>query len=276
MVKPVAVLDACVIFPHVLCDSLLRMAENDMYRVCFSEKILDEAIRNRVKQGKMSENATGRFRREIIKSFPDALVEFPLELEALMGNDPKDRHVLAAAVYSKADLIVTSNLRDFPQASLEKWGNIKAVHPDMFLLSQCDEFGDISLYQLIQGQAAFLKRSFDRNNPDKIPPVTDLELLSVFEREQPKFASRMCMTGYGTKVASFCVRVREVMENLNCDSIDGDNYKIKCHNRDVEIIHKNSNRIFKCCDRGINGILKVEDIMRIETILKEIPILGQL
>jgi hypothetical protein len=46
MVKPVAVLDACVIFPHVLCDSLLRMAENDMYRVCFSEKILDEAIRN--------------------------------------------------------------------------------------------------------------------------------------------------------------------------------------------------------------------------------------
>ena len=54
--------------------------------------------------------------------------------------DPNDTHVLAAAIISKADVIVTFNLKDFPHDQLIKY-NIKAQHPDLFLmhLSNLDE-----------------------------------------------------------------------------------------------------------------------------------------
>jgi len=47
--------------------------------------------------------------------------------------DPKDRHVLAAAIQGRAATTVTVNLRDFPRASLAPFG-ITAEHPDTFLL----------------------------------------------------------------------------------------------------------------------------------------------
>ena len=49
--------------------------------------------------------------------------------------DPGDRHVLAAAIKGQADIIVTSNLKDFPANALERWG-IEAQHPDEFLTRQ--------------------------------------------------------------------------------------------------------------------------------------------
>ncbi len=49
-----------------------------------------------------------------------------------MTNEPKDRHVLAAAVRSHSDLIVTYNRRDFPAQSLEAWG-VEVQGPSAFL-----------------------------------------------------------------------------------------------------------------------------------------------
>ena len=58
-----------------------------------------------------------------------------------MTNDPKDRHVLAAAIRSRARVIVTLNLRDFPESSLSQYG-IAAQHPDDFILDQIDLHSD--------------------------------------------------------------------------------------------------------------------------------------
>ena len=49
-----------------------------------------------------------------------------------MTNDPEDRHVLAAAVRSHSELIVTYNRRHFPPASLEPW-KIDVQGPSAFL-----------------------------------------------------------------------------------------------------------------------------------------------
>ena len=66
----------------------------------------------------------------------DALVtDFEQLIEILELPDPDDRHVLAAAIKGRADLIVTANLRDFPAGPLSKWG-IEAQHPDEFLTHQ--------------------------------------------------------------------------------------------------------------------------------------------
>jgi hypothetical protein len=53
-------------------------------------------------------------------------------IPSLTLPDPNDRHVLAAAIVGRCDVIVTTNLADFPQAALSQYG-IKAQHPDEFL-----------------------------------------------------------------------------------------------------------------------------------------------
>ena len=58
-------------------------------------------------------------------------------IPALSLPDPEDRHVLAAAIKCEADVIVTFNLKHFPDAILKPYG-IESVHPDDFLRSQFD------------------------------------------------------------------------------------------------------------------------------------------
>jgi hypothetical protein len=66
-------------------------------------------------------------------AFDDALVIGYESLIDQMDNDPKDRHVLAAAVTAGADSIITCNLRDFPRAACQSHGMV-TEHPDTFLL----------------------------------------------------------------------------------------------------------------------------------------------
>ena len=64
----------------------------------------------------------------------DALVtRYEDLIDGLHLPDPDDRHVLAAAIRGRADVIVTANLRDFPANILGEFG-IEAQHPDAFIL----------------------------------------------------------------------------------------------------------------------------------------------
>lgn len=104
------ILDSCVIFPMPLCDTLLRAAEANLYRVYFSEEILDGATRNLVKKGRMTKEKEKRFQAMLKNTFPEAMVEVPARLVESMTNYLGDRHVLAAAIVAKAEVIVTYNL----------------------------------------------------------------------------------------------------------------------------------------------------------------------
>jgi hypothetical protein len=95
-----------------------------------------------------------------------------------MTNHPKDRHVLAAAVVSKAQYIVTSNLRDFPAAALRPY-RIEAHGPDEFLRDLLDVDPERMLDVL--GTIAASR---------KMPPKTVDELLAALERNDCRgFAS---------------------------------------------------------------------------------------
>ena len=69
--------------------------------------------------------------------FPEALVNVPEEIiQAFSGlPDPKDCHVLAAAILSKANVIVTQNTKHFPKEYLEKYG-VLCHSADDFLIHQ--------------------------------------------------------------------------------------------------------------------------------------------
>src|SRR5437870_9748841 len=68
----------------------------------------------------------------------DAMVtDYQHLIPGLQLPDPNDRHVLAAAIRARADVIVTINLRDFPPEVMAPFG-IEAQHPDEFILHLLD------------------------------------------------------------------------------------------------------------------------------------------
>ena len=69
-------------------------------------------------------------------AIPEALVTgYEQLIEGLDLPDPRDRHVLAAAIIGRADVIVTFNLVDFPPEYLLAF-DLEALHPDEFLNHQ--------------------------------------------------------------------------------------------------------------------------------------------
>ncbi len=183
MTKLSVVLDACVLFPMYLRDTLLSTADEGLYLPYWSQKILDEAIGNLIRGGKLSQKKAKNLENQIKLAFPEAMVEVPVGLEAAMTNDPKDRHVLAAAVIANADVIVTNNIKDFRENDLASW-NIKAQSPDDFLSALFDEYPD-SILELLQQQSQKYKN----------PPKTFSELI-IFLSEKagtPKFASNVLL-----------------------------------------------------------------------------------
>jgi predicted nucleic acid-binding protein len=128
----IAVLDTSVLFPLLLRDTLLDLAQARLYVVHWSPDILDELARNLVKRGQSTEEQAARLVAAMNRVFPGALVTGYEHRIAAMTNHPKDRHVLAAAVEIGATVIVTTNLRDFRPAALEPH-NLMARSPDAFL-----------------------------------------------------------------------------------------------------------------------------------------------
>lgn len=133
MRRPIAVLDACVIAPMPIADTLLRMADRpSLFIPKWSDEILAEMGRTLVKRlGKTVEQAA---RREAAMRhyFPGATVRGHEGLIPQLRNHPKDRHVLAAALHSRADFLVTYNLRDFKPATLGA-PHLIAIGPSGFL-----------------------------------------------------------------------------------------------------------------------------------------------
>jgi predicted nucleic acid-binding protein len=126
-----AVLDANVLLPLILRDTLLDAAIRGLYEPLWTEDILDELRRNLVENIGLSWSAAIRLTNEMTVTFPPAEVSGHLELVPAMTTHPKDRHVLAAAVCAAAHGIVTSNLRDFPPSSVAPYG-IVPLSPDEF------------------------------------------------------------------------------------------------------------------------------------------------
>jgi predicted nucleic acid-binding protein len=116
-----------------LADTLLRMAEAPrLYLPKWSQMIMDEVTRNLITKWNMEPEKARRREAEIRRHFPEAWVDGFEPLIDVMTNDPKDRHVLAAAVRSHSELIVTYNRRDFPDASVRPW-EIDVQGPSTFL-----------------------------------------------------------------------------------------------------------------------------------------------
>lgn len=131
--------DACVLYPAPLRDLLMHVAMTDLYRAKWTDAIHDEWTRNVLKdRPDLTPEQLQRTRDLMNAHVRDCLVTgYETLIDAITLPDPKDRHVLAAAIRAGADVIVTFNLKDFPENDLKPYG-IEAQHPDDFLTFQLD------------------------------------------------------------------------------------------------------------------------------------------
>lgn len=127
------VLDACVLYPTVLREILLGVAEAGLYTPLWSDRILEEWARATRKLGPLAE---AQARLEVAGTaarFPAARTAPQPGLEARLHlPDANDIHVLACAIAGSADAILTFNAADFPRHVLAAEG-VTRREPDGFL-----------------------------------------------------------------------------------------------------------------------------------------------
>ena len=138
MAHRIALLDANTLYPAPLRDVLLQLAVSDIFRARWSADIHREwteaLLKNRPDLNREKLEITRRMMDEHTR---DALVVgYDGLIPSLNLPDDGDRHVLAAAIVGKCDVIVTRNLKHFPYQELRQYG-IEAQNPDDFL---CNHF----------------------------------------------------------------------------------------------------------------------------------------
>lgn len=135
----IAVLDACVLYPAPVRDLLLSLADNGLYKPKWSAEIQDEWSRNLLlNRPDLKKDQLELTIEAMNQAFPDSNVDkYNSLISGIQLPDPNDRHVVAVAIRSKADVIVTYNSKDFPN-SIEDEYDIEVQHPDIFLTNVYD------------------------------------------------------------------------------------------------------------------------------------------
>jgi predicted nucleic acid-binding protein len=153
--RPVVLYDACVLYPFYLRDLLVRIGMTDLVQAKWTDEIHDEWIRNLSRNEGIPVEQLTRTRRLMDGAVLDCLVAgYQPRIPKLTLPDPNDRHVLAAAIECAADVIVTKNLDDFPQAYLNQFG-VEATHPDEFVLAVLDDEPGPVVQALREQRAAY-------------------------------------------------------------------------------------------------------------------------
>jgi hypothetical protein len=151
------VYDACVLYPAPLRDLLIRIANTGIVRARWSDRILDECFGAILRNEPQRDPASLARTRELMTSaVPDCLVTaYESLIEGLELPDPDDRHVVAAAIRCGAQVVVTTNLDDFPADRLLPY-NLEARHPDDFVFD-CIDLAPGKLIQVVIDQSACLR-----------------------------------------------------------------------------------------------------------------------
>jgi len=173
MQPSVVLLDACTLYPAALRDVLMRLALHGLIRARWTDAIheewIDAVLRDRPD---LSRPQLERTRQLMDLHAEDSLVTgHEKRMESLNLPDPDDQHVLAAAIEAGADVLLTWNLRDFPETAMAPHG-ITAETPDALLVRLFEDRRD--------GLLAVLREARDSL---KNPPLTPADYLETLHRQ---------------------------------------------------------------------------------------------
>ena len=162
----IAVLDANVLYPAPLRDFLLNLAEQNCYNPKWTNEIHQEWIKNLLLNRKdLKLKQLTRTVNLMNGAFPfSEVINFTSIIPKLELPDQNDRHILAAGIKSKADYIVTNNLKDFPNSYLKQF-DIQSISPDNFVMKLFNE-NSRKVNEALENQLNSLKN----------PPMTKSQL----------------------------------------------------------------------------------------------------
>ncbi|MFS4438677.1 RSP_2648 family PIN domain-containing protein [Paracoccaceae bacterium GXU_MW_L88] len=133
-------LDACVLYPNIMRETLLGAAKAGAFTPLWSGRILEEWARAAARLGPEGEVIARGEIAALKAAWPAAEAPVPPH-DDLVLPDPNDAHVLAAAIGAQAAGIVTLNLSDFPTRVLARH-DVLRFHPDAFLADWAGESPD--------------------------------------------------------------------------------------------------------------------------------------
>lgn len=130
-----AFFDASVFYGARLRSLVTYAAQTKLFRARWSDMVHDEWVRNLIaNRPDLKPDDLSRTRELMNSAVPDSLVTgFERFIEAVELPDRDDRHVVAAAIMTRANVIVTFNLKDFPSEAIDEF-RLHAKHPDEFLI----------------------------------------------------------------------------------------------------------------------------------------------
>lgn len=135
-------IDACVLYPTVMREMVLGAAGEGLFEPQWSPRILEEWARAAAKLGPGQEALARGEIAALTARFPRAsYLPRDGDLRRLSLPDPDDVHVLAAAIASSADILLTLNIKDFPRHTVGEEG-MALASPDPFLLGLYEEAPD--------------------------------------------------------------------------------------------------------------------------------------
>lgn len=136
-----ALFDANVLYPAPMRDILLQLAVEDLFQGKWTAHIHHEWMEALLRNEPHRDRAVlERTRALMDRATRDCLVTgYEPLISSLELPDPDDRHVLAAAIVGRCDVIVTQNLKDFPAVVLKPYG-LEVQHPDDFLANLLNLF----------------------------------------------------------------------------------------------------------------------------------------
>ncbi|ANQ52719.2 PIN domain-containing protein [Flammeovirga sp. MY04] len=175
------VLDANILYPVILRDLFLCLHNNNAINAFWSDYIQSEWIRNLALNRNENPNKYKIIADKMNAIFPESnikseLIDARID-EIFLSKDLDDRHVVACALESKSNFIITYNIKDFPKKELVQL-NVTAIHPDEFIYSQLDRE---LLHIAFEQQLKMYKK----------PPYDKEELLHLFDKRGLKLTSNI-------------------------------------------------------------------------------------
>lgn len=122
-------LDSSVLFPALVRDLLIQCASDGLFRGKLSAQINQEWTSSLLKKRPdINPERLDRICQLLERAMPDCMVTgYESLIDGLNLPDMNDRHILAAAIRSNAQIIVTFNTRDFPSEEMQKY-DMQALH----------------------------------------------------------------------------------------------------------------------------------------------------
>ena len=155
----IAIFDACILYPFHLRNIVVQAAVDRLVEARWTDAIHEEWIRNLAANAQAIPMERLQITRQLMNdALPTAMVTgYEEYVPAVTLPDPDDRHIVAAAIAAKASLILTWNLRHFPEIELKKFG-LQRMTPDEFLSGLFEKAPD-----LVIGSLANARRNLSKS-----------------------------------------------------------------------------------------------------------------